>query len=521
MQALRTVVRTAFIVAVLLAAPRSARAQAQTYELLQTFSGLLNQIRVAYVDTVTTEHLVRSAIAGMLASLDPHSYFLEHEQGMRLNAWEAGELAATGIVVEVVDGAATVSAVIAGSPAEHAHIGPGDRIVSVNDTAVAGLGAHKVQVRLIGERGTKVRLRLERGPRLDPDTVSVTVRNENIRPRSIDRARTLAGGIAYVRLERFYENAGRELRDAIDHVADGPSPRRIVLDLRGDPGGVLAAAADVLSTFLAEGQMAFRTRGRHPDANGEFPIRRNGRYRDARLVVLIDEHSASAAEVVAGSLQDHDRATILGRRSFGKALVQRSFLIPPAGDVAWLTIAYVITPSGRLIQRRYSGLSTEQYLALAGTGGAGTDSAPEYRTDGGRVVRGGGGIDPDSVLPAPASFPIWFTAASDSGFDDAVSDSVAQTLPRDPAARAAWVADAVQWSARLLPPLVERVRARLGVTARVDSAQGARIARAMAARAAEVRWGVDAAEELLVRSDPDIAAAVAVLLRPAAAAAPH
>lgn len=521
MRLIRTASRAALVAALLVAAPRSVHAQASTYELLQTFSGLLNQIRVAYVDTVTTQQLVRGAISGMLESLDPHSYFLEHEQGLRLAAWRAGRLAATGIGIEVVEGAATVSSVAAGSPAERAHISPGDRVVTVNDTAVAGLGAQDVEARLVGERGTKVRLRLERGPRLDPDTVSVTVRNDNIQPRSITRALTLAGGIAYVRLSEFYENAGGDLRDAIDHTSSGPSPRRIILDMRGDPGGVLAAAADVLSSFLSEGQMAFRTKGRHPDASAEFPIRRNGRYRDARLVVLIDEHSASAAEAVAGSLQDHDRAVILGRRSFGKALVQRPFLILPAEDVAWLTIAYVITPNGRLIQRRYQGLSAAQYMALAGTGGAVSDSAPEYRTDGGRLVRGGGGIAPDSVLPAPAPLPIWFLAAADSGFDVAVSDSVAPSLPPDPAARAAWLADPAQWSARLLPPLLERARTRLGVTARVEPAQGARIARWMASRVAEVRWGAGAAEELLVKSDPDVAAAVAVLSRPEAPATPR
>jgi len=517
MRTFRHLLHTAVLAALAAAAPRPLAAQASTYELLQTFSGLLNQIRVNYVDSVPTEHLMRGAIQGMLASLDPHSYFLDHGQSVRLEAWREGHLAATGIIVEEVEGALEVLSVVAGSPAERAHVRPGDRIATIDDSSVAGLGAQAVQSRLIGERGTKVRLRLERGPRLEPDTVTLSLRNADIQPRSVTLERRLPGGIGYVRLAEFYADAGKDLRDAIARVTDGSDTRRIIVDMRGNPGGLLASAVDVLSSFLSKGQMAFRTKGRHPDANEEFPIPRDGRYRDARLVLLIDEHSASAAEAVAGSLQDHDRAYILGRRSFGKALVQRPFLLLPMADQAWLTIAYVMTPSGRLIQRRYQGLSTAQYYALAGKGGTAADTVLEYRTDSGRVVRGGGGIAPDSVLSAPVDLPAWFVAASDSSLDDAVSDSVAQTLPRDTVALAAWRSDPGQW-ARLLPPLLDRARRRLGVAARADSAQGARIARAMAARVAEVRWGAGSGESLLLASDPEIAAAAAFVSRPHAAA---
>ena len=510
----RVTARTAFLVVLAAPAPLPARAQTSTYQLLQTFSDLLNQIRVKYVDSVTTEHLVRGAIEGMLASLDPHSYYLTHDRAARIQAWNEGRLGATGILVETVEGAITVAAVLAGSPAERAHVSPGDRIVAVNDTTVAGLGPQEVQSLLVGVRGSRVRLRLERGPRLEPDTVSVTVRNDNVVIRSVTRARTLADGIGYVRLGEFRANAGRELREAIERVAAGPDPRRIILDLRGNPGGLLSSAMDVLSMFLSKGQMAFRTIGRHPDANAAYPIVRDGPYHDARLVVLIDENSASASEAVAGSLQDHDRAVLVGRRSFGKALVQVPFLVQPAADEVMLTIAYVETPSGRIIQRRYRGLSVAQYETFAGKGGAPTDTEAVYKTDRGRFVRGGGGIMPDSLLPAPAGIPLWSLAAADSGFDDAVSDSVAQAMPQDSAARAAWVESPGLWSARLLPPLLQRVQTRLGVTARTDPAQQARIARAMAARVAEERWGEAAAEELLVYSDPDIAAAVAVLSRP-------
>jgi len=492
--------------------PRALRAQASTYQLLQTFSDLLNQIRVNYVDSVTTQHLVRGAIEGMLASLDPHSYFLAHDRAAVLHAWDAGQLAETGIRVESEEGAITVAAVVPGSSADRAHVAPGDRIVAVNDTSVAGVEAHEVQARLVGARGSRVRLRLERGPRLAPDTMTLTIRNQDVNPASVSREQTLVNGIGYVRLAEFTLHAGDELKDAIDRVARGPDPRRIILDLRGNPGGFLLAAQDVLSLFLSDGQVAFRQVGRHPDANATYVVPHDGRFRGARIVVLIDEHSASASETVAGSLQDHDRAVILGRRSFGKALVQRPFLVLPAGDEVRLTIAYVTTPSGRVIQRRYQGLSVAQYEGLAGRGGSAADTSEAFHTDTGRVVRGGGGIAPDSILPAPAPLPLWFAAASDSNLDDAVSDSVAASLGTGAAASAAWLGDSTRWASRLLPPLLDRVHRRFDITPQPDARQAARIARLLAARVAAVRWGPAAAQQLLVVSDPEIAAAVALLV---------
>jgi len=510
----RAALRAATLGALVVAAPRPLAAQASTYQLLQAFSDVLNQIRVNYADSVTAQHLVRGAIEGMLASLDPHSYFLEHEQSARLGAWHGGKLGWTGIYVEDEEGAVTVLGVAAGSPAERAHVSTGDRIVAINDTSTAGLRSQAVQSRLIGDVGSKVRLRIERGPRLQPDTASVTVKNADIKEVSVSRVRTLADGIAYVRLAEFNARAGDELRDAIDRAARGPQPRRIILDLRGNPGGLVSAAADVLSLFLRDGQVGFRQKGRVQDANDTFTVRHDGRFSRDRLVLLIDEHTASASEIVAASLQDHDRALLLGRRSFGKALVLMPFYVQPAGDEVWLTIARVITPSGRVIQRRYEGLTTEQYETLAGQGGAAADTAATYHTDAGRLVRGGGGIAPDSALPSPAALPVWFLAASDSNLDDAVSDSVAATLAADARTREAWIADPSRWAASLLPPLLARAQKRFDLVPRLDSAQGARIARILAARVAEVRWGSDAEQELLVRSDAWIAAAVTALERP-------
>jgi hypothetical protein len=167
----------------------------------------------------------------------------------------------------------------------------------------------------------------------------------------------------------------------------------------------------------------------------------------------------------------------------------------------------VITPSGRFIQRRCRGLRSEEYSAFGGVAGAGEDTLGAFRTDHGRSVRGGGGIAPDVELPRPAPVPIWWTAAADSGLDDALADSVALTLPATPAARTAWMNARAEWEARLVNPFLERVRSRFHVAARPDSLVAARIGRNLALRVAEVRWGPDARDEFLVRNDPDVRAA--------------
>jgi hypothetical protein len=244
-----------------------------------------------------------------------------------------------------------------------------------------------------------------------------------------------------------------------------------------------------------------------------YTTKRDGPYMGLPLVVLIDENSASAAEAFAASLQDHDRALLLGRRSFGKALMQLDFVVMPMGDDLHLTVGYVLSPSGRFIQRRYRGLAVEQYLAFAGKSGAEADTMRTYHTDVGRLVRGGGGIVPDVALPKPVSLPVWWSVAADSGFDDAVSDSVALTLPATPAARVAWLTASDQWRSALLEPFLARVRARLKIAAHTDSALEARLAIMLAARAAAVRWGVDAGEEFALSNSAAIRLAVSYFIR--------
>lgn len=489
-----------------------ARGQTTTYEQLQMFSNVVAQVRLQYVDSVTTPQLIRGAIRGMLAGLDPHSHFLARDEALRLLAWEAGQLASTGLSVEKVDGAITVLGIYPEGPAARAGVLPGDRIVAVNDTSTGGMDAQAVQSRLVGAAGSRATVRIERGPRLDPDTITVRLRNEELRPLSVAVSRTLPGGVAYVQVLGFHRETARELRDAI-RAAARTAPRRVILDLRGNGGGLVNAAVEVAALFLPRGQLVYTSHGRRPDANREVRTEGDGEFKETTAVVLVDGGTASAAEIVAGALQDHDRAVIAGRRTFGKALMQQIFEIPPAGDAVWLTVGYLRTPSGRTIQRRYAGLTTEQYRALAGGEGAASDTVEEHRTDAGRVVRGGGGIRPDTVLRGPTELPMWWLAAADSAFLEAVADSVAQLLGPSPAAREQWSASTAAWQERLLTPLLARVRSRLGIRASPDSAQAALMTLWLAERVAAVRWGPSSAADLDVAHDPDIAAALALIPR--------
>lgn len=493
--------RAGAIAAVVMATmpPAPVRAQQRSsYEELQAFSGVLNHIRSNYVDSVTYAVLIHAAIDGMLRALDPHSAFYSRFDYERLDAIEKGDLAVTGLVLEEVDSAITVLAVVPRSPAAKAGIQPGDRLVMVDDTSIAGIPVRSLALRLAGEKGSKVRLRFERGTRLEPDTLSVSVKRDFIRPRSVSVVRMVDSITGFVRLEEFGTAAGKEVHDALDRLK-GQHMRRAILDLRGNPGGIVTSAVDVAAEFFPRGTMVFRTVGRKRDVDTSYTTRRDGAFASLPLIVLVDEHSASAAEALAGSLQDHDRALLIGRRTFGKALMQTGFFVPPSGEILMLTIGHVLSPSGRYIQRRYHGLAAEQYRSLAGKGGAESDTLKEYHTDAGRVVRGGGGIVPDVAFPRPAPLPVWWSMAADSGFDDAISDSVAMTLPATALARAQWLTANEQWRSKLLQPFLARVRARLKVVAQTDSALDARLAFALAARVAEVRWGADAREEFAYR----------------------
>jgi carboxyl-terminal processing protease len=483
-----------------------------TYQELQRFSDVLNHIRSNYVDSVTTRQLVHSAIDGMLRALDPHSWFLSTEDNARFNALERGELAVIGVSLELADGVPTILAVTDRSPADHAGVRPGDRLIAVDGVPTAGLNARAISLRLAGEKGSRVRLLLERGPRLEPDSVSVVAKREIARPEQYVRAALMLDPTTgYVKLGEFGAKSAEEVRDAVNRLR-GQKARRLILDLRGNPGGIVTEAVAMASQFLPANSLVFSTKGRQKSVNEEYRTKGRGEFEDLPLVVLIDQGSASAAEALAGSLQDNDRAVIAGRRSFGKALMQTAFLVPDG--MVELTIGHVLAPSGRYIQRPYTGLQLEQYYAFAGDS-SWQDTTRIFRTVHGRPVKAGGGIAPDVTLPAPPRVPRWFTVAADSGWDRAVADSVANVLPAGGAARNDWIKGSATWSDRLLPPLLARVRTRLAVNADMDQPTRDGMARHLAAETAAVRWDEAAGRELSIGNDPDVIAAIGLFGRAA------
>ena len=495
----------------LLLSAGSLAAQATAYEQLQTFSGVLSHVRTNYVDSVDFGRLIHASIRGMLSSLDPHSYYTTRQEFELRMRWDRGELAAPGLSLDDADRSVTVLGVEPGSPAAKAGVQAGDRLLSLNDSSVAGLGARALEVRLFGEKGSKIRMTLERGSVVEPDTFAVTLKRVLLEHHVVGAPRMVDQATGYVRLAQFTPPAPRELSAAVKKVR-GMGAKQLILDLRGNAGGDIGAMVEIASAFLPSKVEVFHTQGRKKTGFESVMTRDAGDFAKLPLIVLIDAGSASAAEMLAGSLQDHDRALIVGRRSFGKALMQSSLPLPN-GDVVWLTTARVVTPSGRIIQRRYSGIGTEQYYALAGKSGTAEDTLAVYTTKHGRPVRGGGGIVPDVSRPISAELPVWFSIAADSGYDTAIADSVARTLPAGVPGQNAWVADTGAWNARLVTPFLTRVRDRLGVRGEPAPEVRSRLGRILGSRAAVVRWGPEAGDEFLVRNDGDIRVAVSLFAR--------
>src|SRR5439155_1689789 len=224
-------------------------------EELQTFSGVLNHVRLNYVDSVTYAQMLRAAIDGVLHALDPHSLFFSRDDWERRNALERGDLAVTGLSFENVDSAITVLSVSPRSPAARAGVLPGDRLTTVNDTAIAGLDVEKIALRMAGEKGSKVRLQFERGPRLEPDTFTVTVKRDYLHPLSMSIVRMADSATGYVRLDEFGPTAAEEVHRGLKDLK-GKGMRRLILDLRANPGGYVIAAVELASEFPPKGTAA-------------------------------------------------------------------------------------------------------------------------------------------------------------------------------------------------------------------------------------------------------------------------
>jgi carboxyl-terminal processing protease len=372
-------------------APRDAASSAHL------FDQVLQHVRRDYVDTLADSTLYRRAVAGAVNELhDPHSVFLDAQRLSRLDESTSGHYAGVGIQMDVRDSGITVIAPLPGTPAERAGIVTGDRIVEIEGKSTRGLTSDEALKALRGPAGSLVHVAVER-PGLAA-RLPFALKRSQITVHPVQHALMLGNGIGYVDLTVFNSSAVTDLSRAIDSLRS-VGARSLVLDLRGDPGGLLEQGIGVADLFLEPGQVIVSTRGRAPEENHAFADQAPQRFRDMPLLVLTDSGTASASEIVAGALQDHDRALVVGTTTFGKGSAQRVFRLD--GGALKLTTALWYTPSGRSINRRRLASSADGDLEEVPRADS-TRTRPKFATDAGRTVLGGGGIVPDVEVAAPA-----------------------------------------------------------------------------------------------------------------------
>lgn len=367
---------------------------------------ILRYIEAKYVDDVDREALIQEVIDDLLARLDPHSNYITANDLQEVNEQLQGNFNGIGIEFMIIDDTIVVVSPMVGGPSEAVGIMPGDKIVAIEDSTIAGIGMDNREVihMLRGEKGTDVTIGIKRGD--DPELTNFTITRDEIPMNSVDIAYMLDGTTGYIKINRFSATTHEEFMAGLEKLSEEHEMKDLIIDVRHNPGGYLQQATSILSQlFKSRGELLVYTEGRtvnradyESSGRSVFPVE--------DIVVLINEGSASASEILAGAIQDHDRGLIVGRRSFGKGLVQEQYKLRD-GSALRLTVARYYTPSGRSIQKGYEDadeyhddlvvryengeLESEEKIAVA--------DSTEYFTDHGRVVYGGGGISPDIFVP--------------------------------------------------------------------------------------------------------------------------
>ena len=371
---------------------------------------VLDFIEQNYVDTLNRDKLEEQTLIAMLNQLDPHSEYIPAADLQKVNEPLQGNFSGVGIEFNIVSDTICVVQPIQGGPSEKVGVKPGDRVVNVNGKTIAGvkIQSKKVFELLRGKKGTKVTLGIKReGVK---GLIDFVVTRGEIPIYSIDVSFMATKDIVYIKISRFASATYEEFRKAFNKLTN-LGMKKLILDLRGNGGGYLDAAVNISDEFLSKGMKIVYTQGKASPKKIHFATEK-GAFENSPLVVLIDEGSASASEIVSGALQDNDRATIIGRRSFGKGLVQEQIEIPD-GSAIRLTIARYYTPSGRCIQKSYSkGLEayySEEFDRYDKGEMLSVDSihiadSLKFKTAGGKTVYGGGGITPDVFVPIDTSF---------------------------------------------------------------------------------------------------------------------
>ena len=384
-----------------LTAPRTTESSAAGSKLDYTLS-LINR---AYVDKIDTDTIVENLMHDMMAQLDPHSVYVPAEELKELNEPLEGEFDGIGVVFNMTTDTVVVLNTVAGGPSYKAGVLPGDRIVTVDGDTIAGrrIPQDEVMSRLRGKRGTRVTVGLERAN--VEELVEVEIVRDKIPILSIDAAFMIRPGTGFIRLTSFARTTHKEFLAAVERLQK-EGMKELIFDLRSNSGGYLDQAILMTNEFLPEGKLMVYTEDRNGNQQKEYSTG-GGTMTEIPLVVLIDDYSASSSEIVAGALQDNDRGTIVGRRSFGKGLVQSQ--IPLAdGSAIRLTVARYYTPTGRSIQKPYTRgeayygddiLERYEHGELFSADSVRFADSLKFTTPGGKIVYGGGGIMPDVYVP--------------------------------------------------------------------------------------------------------------------------
>ena len=382
-------------------------AQFTTQDYLRKLSIAEMAINNLYVDSVDENKLIEDAIRGMLEKLDPHSSYSTPKEVKQMNEPLNGSFEGIGVQFNMMEDTLIVIQTITKGPSERAGIMAGDRIVGVADTAIAGVKMSREEImrRLRGPKGTVARLKVVRSG--IKDTLHFNVVRDKIPVKSIDAAYMITPTVGLIRIGNFGATTYEEFMTAVAQLRS-QGMLDMILDLQGNGGGYLQAAANIASEFLKEGDLIVYTEGRRVPRQ-EYKADSRGMFREGRVVVLVDEYTASAAEIVTGAIQDQDRGQVVGRRTFGKGLVQRPIDLPD-GSMIRLTIAHYYTPSGRCIQKPYvKGKQKDYAMDVLNRLKHGeltnkdsihfADSLKFYTLHKKRLVYGGGGIMPDHFIP--------------------------------------------------------------------------------------------------------------------------
>lgn len=370
-------------------------------EHYKTFTAALSAVEANYLGKIESDSLVYSAIRGMLGTLDPHSSFFDPREYARMRERQEGRYYGLGISIQnTPDGDVIAVGVFEGSPAYKKGVRRGDIIARITGEDAKGWGTEKAMQKLRGPKGTTVHIDVKR--RGYEQLIPLDVTRDEVYIPTVPAAFMIDATTGYIRLQDFGENTDRDLKHGLHDLAS-KGMRRLLLDIRGNPGGPLDQAIKVSNEFLPKGKMIVYTRGRIANSDQDYRATEESEFTDIPIIALANRNSASASEIVTGALQDHDRAYLVGETTFGKALVQSIYRISGGAGLA-LTTAHYYTPSGRLIQRPWD-TTFEEYLSYSlrdQDGNRPHNPGDLKRTDAGRPVYSGGGIEPDKLIAGPS-----------------------------------------------------------------------------------------------------------------------